>query len=147
MKSMIYRGNAPFMAAFMSEAMAYSTTLKFTTREDYLTWVKKWKEDYKIVEHKRKIDVLFSRRDNCILPHKKEYYQKRIDNIEPLTDAEKEKYNAIVGRVAQSFGLASWMVCNTYWVVIALLVERKAGKIKANVQRNVRLLEQSSVSK
>ena len=142
MKSLMYRGNASFASAFMSEAMAHSTALKFTTREEYLAWVKNWKEEYKIVEHKHKIDNLRQKRDRCVLQNKIDNYQKQLDKLPDLTEVQKAKYNEVVGRLAQAFGLPGWMSCNSYWIVIALLVERKAGKIRANVQRNARLLEQ-----
>ncbi len=141
MKNLIYRGNAPFMTAFMNEAVAHTSALKFITREEYLAWVKNWKEEYKIVERKHKIDSLCYKRDRCFLQNKIDHYQKQLDAIPDLTDFEKAKYNEVVGRLAQSFGLSNWMVGSSYWIVIAMLVERKASKIRANTQRNLRLLE------
>jgi len=143
---MIYRGNTPFMTAFVSEAMAHANTLKFTTREEYLSWVANWKEEYKLIERAHKIDNLCWKRDRCVLPNKIEHYQKQLDKLSDLTDAEKAKYNEIVGRLAQTFGLSGWMSRDSYWIVIALLVERKAGKIRANTQRNLRLLSQQKVA-
>jgi hypothetical protein len=146
MKSLIYRGNSPFMTAFMSEATAHASTLKFTTREEYLAWVKNWKEEYKVVERVHRIETLTGKRDRCILPRKIDHYQKLLDKVPDLTDIEKAKYHEVVGRLGIAFGLSSWMMSGSYWIVVAMLVERKASKIRANTQRNLRLLENKQVA-
>lgn len=144
MKNIIYRNHAvtTFASAFMSEAMAYSTKLTFTTRDEYLNWVKEWKEDYKAIEHKRKLDVLCARRDGCTLETKKDYYQKRLDKLPDLTPEQKDRCKAVSDRIAKEMGFSSWLTGDTYWTIIALLIIRKAGKIRAHSQRNARLLEQ-----
>jgi len=145
---MIYRNPAlaTFAQAFKSEATAFSTTLTFNTRDEYLVWVKQWKEDYKLVLRKYQISTFTYRRDHCVLESKKLHYQKRLDGIPDITTEDTEKYNAIVGRLAIQLGLPNWMVGNSYWIIIGLLILRKAGKIRAGIKREERLATQKVAS-
>ncbi len=144
MKNIIYRNHATttFAAAFMNEAMAYSTKLEFNTREEYLAWVKNWKEEYKIVELYHKSCKLSTALDRCQLQSKKDAYQKRLDKLPNMTEEQMAKYKEISGKIASKFGLNQWIASYPYWILIGMLIERKAGKIKARAQRNARLVEE-----
>lgn len=147
MKNMIYRNETTttFAAAFAEAAISLSTKLNFTTREEYLEWVKQWKAAYKLVEKQHRIDTYCYRRDHCITESKSAYYQKKLDAITDPNLEEKTRYSALMTNMRDFAGMKEWF-SDSYWLVIYMLVLRKAGKIKAKAQRNARVLELATVA-
>ena len=107
--------------------------LNFITKDEYLAWVKKWKEDFKIVERQHKIEKYTSMRDSCVLPNKKDYYQKKLDKIEDLTLDEATRYNVLMDEFRKYAGMNAWFK-SSYWLTVFGLVQRKASKLRAKSQ-------------
>ena len=146
MKSIINRNyTGSFDAVFMENAVAFSTKLTFVTREEYLAWVKQWKSDCKLVERQHKIERYCGMRDHCITETKKNYYQKRLDTIPDLTVEERAQYDALMNRFRTETGMPTWFT-SSYCLVIYMLIHRKAGKLRARTQRNIRVLDSVKVA-
>ena len=128
-----------FEAAFIQSATNYSTKLTFVTREEYLDWVKQWKEDFKLIDRHHKIQCLTWRLNVSRLQPKIDRLQKNIDRLIPLNESEIIRLKQIEAQYINDFKLHPWQVCSHYlfWY---MLVKRKAGKIRANVQRTLRLI-------
>ena len=140
MKTLInktYTGS--FDAVFMENAVSFSTKLTFTTREEYLDWVKQWKTEYKLVQRQHTIEKYSCRRNHSITAVKQNHYQKMIDKIPAITAEERSQYDGLMNRFRTEIGLPTWFACS-YSLILYMLIYRKAGKIRANVQRNLRLL-------
>ncbi len=135
MKTMIYRNRetTTFTSCFLYEAEQMANKLTFITKDEYLVWVKKWKEDFKIVERQHRIEKYTSMRDNCVLQTKIDYYQKKLDKVEDLTLDEATRYNVLMFEMQQYSGMNHWFKCG-YWLAVYYLVQRKASKLRAAAQ-------------
>lgn len=138
MNTLIYRNKetTTFTSLFNQLAVDYSSKLTFVTREEYLEWVKKWKEDYKIVDAHHKITKLSGCRDSCVLPKKIEMYQKRLDNIVDLTPEQLVRLKEIEAKYLIEFNLKPWFI-SSHYLVWYMLIIRKAGKLRAANQREL----------
>jgi hypothetical protein len=119
-------------------AEEYSAKLKFVTREEYLAWVKQWKEDYKLIEKHHKITKYTERQAKCILPKKVEYYKNKLDKVPKLSPSEVLRLKTLEAQYLNDFGLRPWFVVSEY-LVWYMLIMRKAGKLRAKQQRDIRI--------
>lgn len=142
MKSLINRNyTGSFDTVFNENAVAFAKKLTFTTRGEYLEWVKQWKTDYKLVERQHKIVRYLGMRDHCITEVKKNLYQKKLDSVTELTVEERSQYDGIMNRFRIDVGLPTWFD-SSYSLVLYVLILRKAGKIRAGEKRSERILAQ-----
>ena len=146
MKSLINRNyTGSFDAVFMENAVAFSTKLTFVTREEYLDWVKQWKTDYKLVERQHTIEKYSYRRDHSATEAKQNHYQKILDKILDVSVEERGQYDALMNRFRTEVGLPTWF-SSSYSLVLYMLIYRKAGKLRARTQRNIRVLDSVKVA-
>ena len=145
MNTTMTKKNAEYQARFMQDAMNYSSKLAFVTRDEYLNWVKQWKEDYKLVLKAYVLDKLIVHQSACILPDKIARIQAKIDAIPALTAEETARLNELKTKFMVEHNRdVKWMKwLSLYELIQHMYVARKAGKIRANAQRNLRLVEQS----
>lgn len=141
MKNLIYKTqDYNFNAIFMDYVHAYdSKKLNFNTREEYLNWVKQWKEDMNIVVYQHTRNKYTYKRDACVLPVKIAKYQSLLDKMPELTDVQKARIEVLKQQYLSDYNLPSYFY-HTTWLIWHLLIIRKAAKIKANAQRSLRLL-------
>lgn len=154
MKTLVYRTYhqiGSFEQQSTTEAQRISSTLLFTTRHEYLEWVKQWKIDYKAVWKSYLREKYNYKYSICKNPAKVEYYKKKLDSVPVLTEDEQACVNRSIS-LAKSIYLSTrpthvgyiydWTrVFDTtrYWLVIFMLIIRKASKLKAAQERDKRL--------
>jgi hypothetical protein len=151
MQKLIYRNQTlAFQALFMEAAMNHIAKLTFTTRDEYLVWVKQWKEVYKNIVHLYIIDKYGWRNAHCTTQAKREWYAAKADRERAKAgfwskEEAQVKVRALEDQIKKEYGM---YVSGFYVDLMYLLVVRKAGKIRANAQRNLRLvtLQQAAVA-
>ena len=143
MQKLLYRtDNDNFQALFIQTAMNHVSKLTFTTRDEYLVWVKRWKEDYRNIVHLYTIKKYETHPTQ--LKERTKWYIDKVNHLKaesgywPLSDTVK-RVKDIIAQMSKEYGC---YVCsnNLYAVILYFLMVRKAAKIRANQQRNVRLL-------
>jgi hypothetical protein len=147
MKTLIYHTQPTFASGFIYEAEQMMNKLSFITKDEYLDWVKKWKEDYKIVERQHKIEKYWLMRDYCATEAKKERYQKKLDKVQELTSDETARVATLMLELQKYADTGPWFK-SSYWLTVYFLVQRKASKLRANSQWHIeqgeKLLRQQS---
>lgn len=147
MKTLINRNKetTPFDSVFIQLAMNQSSKLPFTTKEEYLTWVKQWKADFKIVSQAYTRQKYEWGRDACQLPEKIARKRAKVNKIAPLTEAENARIGVLNGEFLAAYGLPSYYTCLLY-LLWHMLVLRKAGKLKSHAQYVMRKQEEMAVA-
>lgn len=140
MLNLIYRNHElNFDSLFMDNVHAYDAKkLNFNTREEYLNWVKQWKEDMKTVALAHTRYKLYCKRDHCERQEKKNRHQARLNKLPELNDVQNARLEVLKNSFLVDYNLKPYFYC-THYLVWYLLVLRKAAKIKANAQRALRL--------
>lgn len=130
--------------AFVKSATDFSTKLTFNTREEYLTWVKQWKEDYKLILLAYTTEKYKMHMDICILPDKIAHYKKKLILLKSVTDEQNIRIQAIKTEYLTSMGysLTGLRWTSLYSVLQHLYITRKAGKIRAAKKREERIVSQ-----
>jgi len=138
MHILIYRNEetTTFISLFNQLATDYTSKLKFITKEEYFSWLKQWKEDYKIIDRKHKVDKFVWFRDHCVIQKKIELYQKRLDAIPDFTPEENARYAVLCDQYLSDFNLKPWFVLTRYLVWYMLII-RTASKLRANSQWHI----------
>jgi hypothetical protein len=158
MKLLVYRTYLPhgsFQAEVETEAARLSATLPFNTREEYLSWVKQWKEDYKAVWRSYQIEKYTAKYNACVNVNKVAYYKKKLESIPALTEQEQVSVKRCTENARELYKDKNpeknayrydWTVVFTtgYWLVIFMLVQRRASKIRAKIKREERLAQQAA---
>lgn len=160
MKTLVYRTYqqiSSFEHEFLTEAQRISSTLPFTTREEYLVWTKHWKEDYKAVWKSYLREKYNYKYSNCKNPAKVEYYKKKLDSVGVLTEVERACVDRSIS-LAKSIYLTSkptdreyiyqWariFDASRYWLIVFMLIIRKASKLKATQERDKRIKQTAVV--
>lgn len=146
MHNLIYRNKEhAFNGLIYDHVLAYDANkLKFNTREEYLDWVKQWKEDMKIITHKHTLGCRTWKRDVCIRKDKIEKYQKLVDRMPKLTEEQNARYNARMNMFLADYELKNWFSSSLYLIWYMLII-RFAAKRKAADKRKERLQQESSV--
>jgi hypothetical protein len=140
MKTLLYKlfGNDPFILAFNNAVESHLSKLTFNTRDEYLVWVKQWKEDYNLLvtEYKREFLTFQSQ------PRKRE--DKRLiaeRRLAKLPPAQPEKLAATKDRIAKQLfaehGVSTYG--SIYILLLYMLVVRRADKIRAGRLRAERI--------
>jgi hypothetical protein len=147
MNKLIYRNQElDFNALFMEAAMNHTTKLTFITREEYLAWVKQWKEDYKNIVHLYTIEKW--EHHPARLPERIKYFEDRVKALKAkpgfwAAEVVTKRVEEIKQQILTEYS-SMYVGRRLYAVVMYLLVARKAGKIRANTQRNLRLLAEAN---
>jgi hypothetical protein len=143
MQKLLYRNdNDNFQALFIQTAMNHISKLTFTTRDEYLVWVKQWKEDYRNIVHLYTIKKYETHPTQ--LEERTKWYADKANHLKekigywPLADIAK-RAEVINAQMSKEYGLYVYSN-NLYYTLLYLLMVRKAAKIRANQQRNARLL-------
>lgn len=147
MLNLIYRNrDKDFNAMFMNIVHEYDATkLDFNTREEYLNWVKQWKEDMKIITLEHTVNKYARMRDVCKLPEKINLYQAKIDKLPDYSGEEiARSYGARMKQMLTDYNLKDWVV-SSYCLVWYMLILRHAAKRKAAKQRESRIKEKQVV--
>ena len=134
MKTLIYRDSTTtFQSLFDKIAEDFSSKLKFTTKEEYLAWVKNWKFEMNILDRANRVMVYSFKRDACKKQSKIDNYQKKYDSVKVLTPEEEVVWGGVKFRCTQEADINIWQAHLTVliWYMLAL---RKAGKIRARKQ-------------
>lgn len=145
MKALIYKTES-FDSMFNRVAMNHTSKLSFTTKEEYLTWRKQWKEDYNKIVVLHKAESLYWKMTSCRVPEKVEYYTKKHNAIQPIADAIKKddvfmsRYRKYESEIREFYGWGPYWTISSYVMVVYMLIVRKAGKIRANTQWNMQRL-------
>ena len=131
MNNLIYRSsNTNFNAEFARVAEQLSHKLTFNTRDEYLVWVKQWKEDYKNLTNAIRNNQVSWKLRAAKKPERIAYF-KTIS--EKATDVPKEFYDVRITILNnQLFADCGFRAYNSRTLIaIYLLVLRKASKIRA----------------
>jgi hypothetical protein len=125
--------------AFDNAVAAHVEKLTFNTQDEYLIWVKQWKEEYNHMVALRKIQKLdrFTRKDKIEAAAK---MQAAIhEKFDPKRS--KEIVDALKLRMLNEYGIQFY--CTDYYIrytlIMYLQVVRKAGKIRAGQKMKARL--------
>ncbi len=138
MKNLVYKNYNTFNEELLKLAETHSKALTFITRDEYLIWVKQWKEDYKTVLQLHTIEKFTRRRDRSTLQEKIDRFQKILDKIPNLSDEQKARIEVLKKEFLSLWGLNSYTYCSHY-LLWHMYVVRKAGKIRAGQQRELRI--------
>lgn len=160
MKTLIYctyQQTSSFEQEFLTEAERLISTLPFTTREEYLIWTKQWKEDYKAVWKSYLREKYNYKYSICKNPAKVEYYKKKLDSVHVLTEVEQACVDRSIS-LAKSIYLTTkptdreyiyhWariFDSSRYWLIVFMLIIRKASKLKAAQERDKRIKQATVV--
>jgi hypothetical protein len=142
MQQLIYRNQTlEFQALFMGAAMNHIAKLAFTTRDEYLIWVKQWKEVYNNIVHLYIIQKHEWHSGHCITKERQDWYMAKANRERAKIgfwskEEAQLKVKELEGQIKKEYGM---YVSRFYVDLMYLLVVRKAGKIRANTQRNTRL--------
>ena len=134
------------------EINAHAEKLTFNTREEYIEWVKQWKEDYNNVVLHHRIDRLF-RRSHQLKPHgdryqwfpltsqKAQYRQAKIKQLETqVTMKENEIVDKLSAQIKNEYNyVRPYGRFECYNLIHYLLAVRKASKVRAARLREERL--------
>lgn len=132
MHTLIYRSsNTNFNAEFARVAEQLSHKLTFNTRDEYLVWVKQWKEDYKNLSNAIRNNRLVWKRD---LAQQEEKIARLNEKLTKAPDVPEEFYTTGIASLNNQLFADTGFRSYSDWKIIAiyLLVLRKAGKIRAN---------------
>lgn len=140
MLNLIYRNRTqPFVTWFNQYAESYDASkLNFNTREEYLDWVKQWKEDMKIVTITHSWERYTYKQGVCQLEEKIKKYQIKLDKLPVLTPEQINRYNVRMQQFLADYDLKPWF-SSSFYLVWYMLILRKAAKMKAAKQREKRL--------
>lgn len=119
-------------------AEEYVSKLTFTTREEYLSWVKQWKEDVKIVTLYHTQIKYCGNRNACIRQEKIDYWQKKLDKLPSLSDEQKKRVDELMQQYLKDYNLKDWFK-SSHYLFWYMLIVRKASKLRAKAQRELRL--------
>jgi len=150
MLELIYRNRTEaFSPIFIKIAMNHTSKLTFITREEYLLWVKQWKDDYKKISLLHRYQKLVHLRDISVRTEKIEKLNSQIQSILlkfPGIEFDVELNSRINTIKDQLYSEYKIRHSSLKVILVYLLMIRKAGKIRANVQRNLRVLSESVVT-
>lgn len=144
MTTLIYRNKETdsFIELFNQLANDYASKLTFVTKEEYLAWLKQWKEDFKLVETQHKFEKWERMKSSCVLPNKIEMYERKLKSLPEYTAEQSKRLLEIQAKYLSDFSLKPWTIASHY-VVWYMLILRKAGKIRAGKQR---MLQQQNIA-
>jgi hypothetical protein len=152
MKNLIYllgRSSAhnppnPYEVDFNAAALDYSNILSFNAREEYLDWVKMWKEDYKaiLLDYKRRT-LEFIAGDTRRREDKRTVAKHCLEKL-PVSDPVRfmELWTKkIAPELIRNGCIGPWQIQypSHYSSIIYMLVLRRAGKMRAGKLRAERL--------
>lgn len=106
--------NHDFATKFKQAIEAKVSTLPFTNREEYLAWVKNWKQTYQFLSWNIRLHRLECRMTPNMREDKKVRMQKEIDSL-------KQKTGGIP----------------CYGYALDMLIDRHASKIQSGIQREM----------
>lgn len=137
---MVYYSDAE---TFNAMAAAHVDKLTFNTRDEYLVWVKSWKEEYRYLVAARKIEKLarFTKTENI------DRANKLIERLKSTIDSSRllEIRSNITKRMELEHGIKFmyWSPSN-YNLLTYLSISRKASKLRAGVKMAERKKSQSA---
>lgn len=140
MQNIMYGNTSP--KAFLAAAEKHVEKLTFNTREEYLNWVKEWKEDYKYLSAWQRIGKLhrFTKKE------KVDRAEKQVAEIK--VKFPHAKYNETVTRVkdrlVKEYDI-KWGT-NDYTLIRYMLVIRKASKLRSAIKRQERILSEQTAA-
>ena len=131
MNKLIYRSsNTNFNAEFARVAEQLSNNLTFNTRDEYLVWVKQWKEDYKNLANAIRNNRIALRYKSARKPERITHFKTLL---EKAPNVSKEFYDIRItvlnNQLYADTGLRAYGNCA--FIAIYLLALRKASKIRA----------------
>jgi murein L,D-transpeptidase YafK len=131
MNKLIYRSsNTNFNAEFVRVAEQLSHKLTFNTRDEYLVWVKQWKEDYKNLANAIRNNRFVWKHDMAKKPERIAYFKAKLDKaIDVPSTFYTERISALNNQLFADTGTRAYSDWKT--IAIYLLLLRKAGKIRA----------------
>ena len=109
MHKLIYRDQTlEFKALFMEAAMNHIAKLTFTTREEYLAWVKQWKEDYKNIVHFYTIEKYNSH--PATTEERIKWYANKVDKLKARTgfwgeNTSKKRIEELKAQIFKEYGM------------------------------------------
>lgn len=138
MRTLINRNQetTSFIEIFNKLANDYVSKLTFTSREEYLAWVKQWKEEFKIVEMQHKLEKWNGGKTVCVLPHKIDAYEKKLATVISFTPEQSNRLIDIQAKYALEFNVKPCFICSHHLLWYMLII-RKSGKILAGKQMQV----------
>lgn len=129
---------------FDAAVQAHVEKLAFNTREEYLLWVQQWKEDYRHMLFLRRVEKLkrFTLKDNI------EKANRQIALLETKFDRVKARKLAaeLSDRIAKEYNRSFYSPLSIYFLIMYLLVARKASKIRAGQKRAERIAAEKPVT-
>ena len=135
MNSLFYRSqNESFTQLFEQAAQATAGSLPFTNKEEYLQWVKTWKDDYRLISLSYRLSKLEAKRYAMLRssPYAGEDAKIRLAETENYLTSISAETKAAIEKVYLKHGVAR------HHLAITLLVQRRAGKIQAHAQWKAR---------
>lgn len=131
MNNLIYRSsNTNFNAEFARVAEQLSHKLTFNTRDEYLVWVKQWKEDYKNLTNAIRNNRVSWKLQMAQKPERIAYFKAAS---EKASNVPKEFYDVRItmlnNQILADHGVRVYH--NWSFIAIYLLVLRKASKIRS----------------
>lgn len=129
--------------AFSDAVNKHVEKLTFNTREEYLDWVNRWKEEYRYLCLLRKIEKL----QRFTLQEKIVNANKQVAILRSQFDHMKadEIIQRITKRISDEYGIKrTWGTWSIYSLILYLLVSRKASKIRASKKREERLIMEAT---
>ena len=138
--------NAAARAAFYAQASAVSLKLTFNTRDEYLVWVKQWKEDFKLTLTAWRREKFSFRLSQCVLPEKIAYYEKKVA-ANKLSEEQLARLEVIKTEYLNFMGYSltglRWL--SMYTLINHMYLIRRASKIRAGKKREERLAAEALV--
>lgn len=132
MNNLIYRSSTTtFTAEFEKAARMHVEKLTFNTRDEYLIWVKQWKEDYKNLTATIRVSEYQWKASVACDPVRIEYFTNCLKKL-PVVGPE---FAIRVGQLNEQFfkeyGIRTYG--NVKYLVWYLLAVRKAGKLRSDL--------------
>ena len=149
MQKLMYRNQTlEFRSLFMEAAMNHIGKLTFTTRDEYLIWVRQWKEVYNNIVHLYIIQKNERHAAICRTKERQDWYMARANRERAKTGfwTKAEEHIMVMeleDQIKKEYGM---YVSGLLVDIMYLLVVRKAAKIRANTQRNARLIALSKAA-
>lgn len=133
----------PFVGEFNAAVLEVIKHLTFNTREEYLNWVKQWKEDYHtILNSYKRGNLSWFINDPKHREDKKLAAENRLAKLPPDNPEKvKEVMKRLSTELVERYGYPKWYAeyPSKYSIILYLLVSRRAGKIRAGQLRAERL--------
>ncbi len=140
MRELVYiNRNIDNVDAVMNKlAEEYVQKLTFNTREEYLVWVKQWKEDMKIVTLYHTTTKYTFMKNGCKRVDKIDRYTNKLNKMPKLTEPQVKRADELMDQYFKDYNLSKYFK-SSHYLFWYMLILRKASKIKAGKQRAERL--------